>query len=88
MIWTLPVSSKGQVTLPLALRNHMGIVKIPARVVVEKSPEGALIRSFSPYKLSDLYGIAKQKTIVENMEELISEGVNQMAEEVSQEGVR
>lgn len=56
MTWIMPVSSKGQVTLPLALRQFLGVKEGLDRVVFEKKRNRVVVM---PTKgtLYDLKGI-------------------------------
>jgi AbrB family looped-hinge helix DNA binding protein len=53
------VSSKGQVTLPKALRNHLGI-QTGTRIRFSLSPNGGFQGSQVLYELEDLWSMADQ----------------------------
>jgi antitoxin PrlF len=58
------VSSKGQVTLPKALRNHLGIQK-GSRIRFSLAPSGGLHASHVLYEFDDLWKLADQGTKAE-----------------------
>lgn len=87
-MWILPVSSKGQVTLPLMVRQSFGINSRSKQVMVRQTASAAIVSPLSPYSLSDLYGMVKRPGRgVKNLEKLIEEGVTEMAKRVAREGV-
>ena len=53
------VTSKGQVTLPKALRNHLGI-QTGTRIRFSLSPNGGFQGSQVLYELEDLWSMADQ----------------------------
>lgn len=54
-MWIVPVSSKGQVTLPLAVRQTLGVVSGKHRVVLHQRGDSFAIQSAS-MTLYDLKG--------------------------------
>lgn len=88
MMWILPVSSKGQITLPLAIRQSFGINGRSKQVMVRQTASAAIVGPLSPYSLNDLYGMVKRSGKgVRNLEKLIEEGITEMAKRVAEEGV-
>lgn len=55
MTWIVPVSSKGQVTLPVAVRRTLGVVPGKHRIVLQKKRDSFSIQS-APMTLYDLKG--------------------------------
>jgi antitoxin PrlF len=53
------VTSKGQVTLPKALRDHLGI-QTGSRIRFSLAPNGGFLASHVPYELEDLWRTADQ----------------------------
>lgn len=55
MIWTLPVSSKGQITLPIKIRQELGVVSGRGRIMLQKKGKMFFINTPSE-TLYDLKG--------------------------------
>lgn len=55
MTWIVPVSSKGQVTLPVAVRRTLGVVPGRNRIVLQQQEDSITIQSASQ-TLYDLKG--------------------------------
>jgi AbrB family looped-hinge helix DNA binding protein len=60
------VSSKGQVTLPKALRSHLGI-QTGSRIRFSLAPNGGFHASHVLYELEDLWKIADQGAKIEGV---------------------
>lgn len=56
MIWTAPISSKGQVTLPVLLRQDLGIIPGRDKIMFQKENGEVIIRA-AKKTLFDLAGI-------------------------------
>lgn len=61
MIWKLPVSSKGQITIPRAIRQELGITGKRATVILRKKNTGISIESTSQ-NINALFGMLKPYT--------------------------
>jgi AbrB family looped-hinge helix DNA binding protein len=60
------VSSKGQITLPKALRNHLGI-QTGSRIRFSLTPNGGFQASHVLYELEDLWKMADQGAKAEGL---------------------
>lgn len=79
---TTKISTKGQVVLPLAVRNRRGW-KAGTVLTVEETKDGVLLRATKPFpetRFEDVFGMlqykGKPKTL-EEMEEAIAIGVKE-----------
>jgi AbrB family looped-hinge helix DNA binding protein len=56
MIWTVPISSKGQVTLPASLRQDLGVIPGRDKVMFQKENGEVMIKT-AKKALYDLAGV-------------------------------
>jgi len=56
MIWTAPISSKGQITLPISLRQDLGVIPGRDKVMFQKENGQVMIKT-AKKTLYDLAGV-------------------------------
>ncbi|MCX8009158.1 MAG: AbrB/MazE/SpoVT family DNA-binding domain-containing protein [Patescibacteria group bacterium] len=73
MIQILPISSKGQVTIPLKARQEMGLVGKNKKVLLRKKDDMIVLEPISD-DVSTIFGILKpyrKKNMINNTEDII-----------------
>ena len=88
MIWTVPVSSKGQITLPAPVRRKFKLSSGRDRVLVTEENEKIVIKPLSRLSFTDLYGIVEvrgKKPV--DIEAEIEKAKQAMAKRVAKEGL-
>lgn len=89
MVYTVPISSKGQITLPVQIRRKLGVAPGKDSLLLKDSPGGVIIKSLSRLDMLDLYGVLAvpgRKPV--DIEALIGEAKRAMAEKIAREGMK
>lgn len=90
MTWMIPVSSKGQITLPVSIRRAFGIGAGEDRIIVKQEKDRIVLEPVVG-DIMDLYGILKDKSMARKHVDFSAIRLavrRKMAEHIVKEGMK